>query len=78
MGTPGGATYKCNAGKNTKADLKNTRIMLYFGRSTFAAAVQGMDKTKPIIPDVLVHETYQDFLDGRDVFMETALKLISD
>jgi len=77
VGTPGGATYKCNAGKNTKVDLKNTRIMLYFGRSSFAAAVQGMDKTKPIMPDLPVHETYRDFLDGRDVFMETALSLIA-
>ena len=50
--------------------------MLYFGRSTFAAAVKGVDKTKPITPDYPVKETYQDFLTGKDVFMETALKLI--
>ncbi|MBE9511627.1 MAG: hypothetical protein IMY71_12185 [Bacteroidetes bacterium] len=78
LGTPGGATYKCNAGKNTNVDLKNTHIMLYFGRSSYAAAVQGMDKTKPIMPDVKVHETYRDFLDGRDVFIETALRLIAE
>ncbi|MCP4631559.1 MAG: hypothetical protein GY855_01440 [candidate division Zixibacteria bacterium] len=76
IGTESGATYKCNAGKDTEAHLKNTRIMLYFGRSTFAAAVKGMDKTKPIMPDYPVKVTYQDFLDGKDVFMETALKLI--
>ena len=74
VGTPSGATYKCNAGRNTQFDLKNTRIMVYFGRSTFAAAVQGMDKTKPIMPDIPVRETYTDFLNGKDVFMETALK----
>ncbi len=75
IGTPSGATYKCNAGKNLRVDMKNTRIMLYFGRSTFAAAVRGMDKRKPIMPDVPVEETYRDFLDGRDAFMETALTL---
>ncbi len=76
VGTPGGATYKCNAGKNTHIDLKNTRIMLYFGRSTFRAAVEGMDKTKPIMPDVMVRETYRDFLAGRDVYMDAALRLV--
>jgi len=76
VGTESGSTYKCNAGKNTEIHLKNTRIMLYFGRSTFAAAVKGMDKTIPIMPHYPVKETYRDFLHGRDVFMETALKLI--
>jgi hypothetical protein len=78
VGTPGGSTYKCNAGKNTNINLKNTRIMLYFGRSTFAAAVQGMDKTKPIMPDVSVNETYRNFLNRKDVFMGTAIKLINE
>lgn len=78
VGKKSGATYKCNAGKNTQIHLSNTNIMLYFGRSTFAAAVKGMDKTKPIIPDYPVIETYQDFLNGNDVFMETALMLMDN
>ena len=77
IGTPSGSTYICNAGKNTHAVLKNTRIMLYFGRSSFAAAVSGMDKTQPIFPDIYVNESYQDFLENRDVFMESALEQIS-
>lgn len=78
VGTPSGATYKCNAGKNTKVVIKNTGIMLYFGRSTYTAAVDGMDKTEPILPDIPVHETYRDFLIAKDVFLKTALKLISE
>ncbi|MBN2354538.1 hypothetical protein JXO59_00410 [candidate division KSB1 bacterium] len=78
IGTPGGATYKCNAGKNTHIDLKNTGIMLYFGRSTFAVAVEGMDKSQPIMPDVLVKESYRDFLEEKDIFMDTAFKFISN
>jgi len=78
IGTPSGATYTCNAGKNTRITLNNTRIMLYFGRSTFNAAVKGMDKTKPLMPDIPVQETYNDFLNGRDVYMETALKSITE
>jgi len=76
VGTPSGSTFKCNAGKNTHFRLNNTRIMLYIGRGTYAAAVKGMDKTKPIMPDYPVKETYQDFLGGKDVIMETALTLI--
>jgi len=77
IGTPSGASYKCNAGKNTTVVLINSRIMLYFGRSTYAAAVSGMDKTVPIIPDIHVNETYQDFLENRDVFMESAIEQIN-
>jgi len=76
VGTESGATYKCNAGKNTHYRLDNSQIMLYIGRGTYAAAVKDMDKTKPIVPDYLVNETYQDFLDGKDVFIETALEVI--
>ncbi|MCP4581142.1 MAG: hypothetical protein GY839_05955 [candidate division Zixibacteria bacterium] len=76
VGMESGSSYKCNAGKNTESNLNNTRIMLYIGRSTFAAAVEGMDKTKPIMPDYPVNETYRDFLDKKDVFREIALKLI--
>jgi len=78
VGTPSGATYKCNAGKNTNAVLKNTGIMLYFGRSTYAVAVDGMDKTEPILPDIPVNETYRDFLKGKDIFLKTALRLIGE
>jgi hypothetical protein len=78
VGTASGATYKCNAGKNTEVHLKNAGIILNFGRNTYAAAVQGMDKTKPIMPDYPVTQTYRDFLDDRDVFLETALELINN
>lgn len=76
VGTPSGSTYKCNAGSNTEARLDKTSLILTFGRSTFAAAVEGMDMASPIMPDTPVRVTYQDFLDGKDVFMETALDLI--
>ncbi len=76
VGTPSGATYKCNAGKNTEVRLDKTSFILTFGRSTYAAAVEGMDKAKPIMPEYPVKVTYQDFLDGKDGYMETALKLI--
>ena len=76
VGSEGGATYKCNAGKNMEIHLKNTRIMLYFGRSTFAAAVENMDKSHGILPDYAVEQTYRDFLDGKDTILEYTLELI--
>jgi hypothetical protein len=78
IGTPSGASYKCNAGKDTEICLDNTGFLLNFGRETFAAAVKGMDKTKPIMPDFYITQSYRDFLDGRDLFIETALKLINE
>ena len=76
VGTPSGSSYKCNAGKNAHFTLINTGIMLYIGRSTFAAAVEGMDKTKPVEPDYPVEFTYDDFLKRKDVVMDKALDLI--
>jgi len=76
VGTPSGSTYKCNAGKNTEVTLDKTSIILTLGRSTYAAAVKGLDKAKPILPDYPVKETYRDYLKGNDSYMETALKLI--
>ena len=77
IGTPSGATYKCNAGRDTEISLEQTGMILTFGRTTFAAAVTGMDKTKPILPDYPVQVTYKDFLKGRDVFMEKTWMLIN-
>ena len=78
VGTESGATYKCNAGRDTEFRLNNTKIMVYIGRSTFAAAVEGMDKTKPIIPDYPIHETLEDFLAGKDTTMDFILDLIKN
>ncbi len=77
VGTPSGATYKCNAGRNTEFRLDKTSLILTIGRGTFAAAVEGMDKAKPIMPDYPVKETCRDFLEGRDVYLEKALELIA-
>jgi predicted O-methyltransferase YrrM len=76
VGTPSGSTYKCNAGKNTEVRLDRTGLILTLGRSTYAAAVEGLDKAQPIQPDHPVHPTLRDYLEGKDVFLDTALKLI--
>ena len=50
--------------------------MLISGRSTYAAAVQDMDKTRGILPDYTVEQTYRDFLNSKDTVMEYTLELI--
>nr|NQU94507.1 hypothetical protein [Bacteroidota bacterium] len=55
VGTETGSTYICNAGRNGIKHLENTGIQLYFGRSSFAAAGKGMDKSKPIEPDYFIN-----------------------
>jgi len=37
-------------------------------QSTFAAALVGMDKKKPIVPNVPVRENLRDFPAGKDFF----------
>ncbi len=76
IGTPSGSTYKCNAGKDTEFRLQNTQMIITIGRSTYAAAVENMDKSAPIMPDVLVNETVDDFMMNRDRFMITAFEQI--
>jgi len=76
IGTEGGASYKCNAGKNTQFNLNNTKIMLYLGRSTYTAAVKNMDKTHGILPDHYVEQTYKDFLKDKDTILDFTFDLI--
>lgn len=76
VGVPSGATYKCNAGRNTEFRLDNTQMIITLGRSTYSAAVSGMDKRKPIMPDIMVNETYRGFLADKDPYLETAFSEI--
>jgi hypothetical protein len=76
IGTPGGSTYKCNAGRNTEFRLDNSQMIITIGRSTYSAAVRGMDKRSPIMPDILVEETYNDFIENRDSYLEKTLQQI--
>jgi hypothetical protein len=77
VGTPSGSTYKCNAGRNTEFRLDNSQIIITLGRSTYSAAVSGMDKRSPIMPDIRVNETYRDFLADRDPYLEAAFAEIA-
>ncbi|MEZ5000643.1 MAG: S41 family peptidase [Bacteroidales bacterium] len=73
IGTPAGATYKCNGGRDGVRTLENSKIMLYFTRASYAVAVTGMDKHIPVMPDILIEETPGDIAAGRDPAMETAI-----
>ena len=75
IGTPTGATYKCNAGKETEFRLTNTQMIITVGRKTYSVAVSNMLKSA-IIPDIFVYETMESFLSNTDLFLETALEQI--
>ena len=77
IGTPSGSTYKCNAGRNTEFRLDNSQMIITLGRSTYSAAVSGMDKRMPIMPDIIVNETYRGFLADKDPYLETAYSEIA-
>jgi len=77
IGTPTGANYKCNAGKNTEYILPNTGILLNIGTQTYATAVKDMDKMQPLIPDYLIVETFEDFINHRDVYLDKAYQIIN-
>ena len=77
VGTPSGATYKCNAGKNTEFRLQNSQMIITIGRSTYSVAVKDMDKIAPIMPDIYIHENCKDFIDNKDLFMDKALEQIN-
>lgn len=75
IGSPSGATYKCNAGRNTNFRLKNSQMIITIGRSTYAVAVKNMAKTS-ILPDIYVNGTLDDFLNHQDVFIKKAYEQI--
>lgn len=77
VGTESGGTYTCNAGNNGIRKLKNSGIQLYFATSSYATAVEGMDKSKPIQPDYYINESYKEFLKGKDIYMQTAFQIIA-
>lgn len=77
VGTPSGSTFKCNAGKNTTLYLEHSQLIITIGRNTYKAAVKDMDKASPIMPDIRVRESYNDFLGEKDVYITTAMKAIS-
>jgi len=75
IGTPSGATYKCNAGKDTEFRLNNTQIILTIGRTTYSAAVKNMAKSA-INPDIYVYENLESLQSNTDLFLQTALEQI--
>ncbi len=72
VGEETGGTYACNddhMGYTTTI----TGIMLHMARTTFTAAVQGMDRSRGIQPDVKVLPSVSSILAGKDNVMESAI-----
>jgi len=74
IGTPSAGNYRCTNVQDTSLD--NSGIMVYYGTSNYSSAVD-MNKDEPIMPDILIEETYDDFLENKDLFMIEAIKLLN-
>ena len=77
VGSELGSTYTCN-GSTRDIVLKNTTIILCIAhRHSYSVAVDGMDKTRGIIPDYAIEPTVNDLIEGNDVVKEFTLELIN-
>lgn len=74
IGTPSSGNYICSNSKHI--DLENSQIMVYYGTRAYATAVE-MDRTLPIMPDILIEESLESFISGRDLYMEKALEILA-
>ena len=77
VGTELGATYICN-GATRDIILENTRIILWTShRHSYSVAVEGMDKTRGIIPDYNIEPVIKELIEGKDTVKEFVLELIN-
>ncbi len=77
IGEESGGTYLCNDGSRT-LKLKNTGISCRIARVTFATTAKNLPKDRGIIPDQIVIQDIQDFVNNNDTVLNYALKLIKD
>ncbi len=77
VGVPSAGMYTCNGGGGN-IRLVYTRMQLIYTERDYAVAVRGMPPDQPIYPDIPVNETREDFLAGRDVYLEAALGWMKD
>jgi HEAT repeat protein len=77
IGEETGATYTCNDAHRSFL-LDHTRLQVGIATGTFATAVQGLSKSRGIVPDLCVQQTASDLADGRDTTLEYALSLCRD
>ena len=73
LGQPSAGNYRCTNVQDTT--LHHSEIMVYYGTSNYSTAVD-MDKTKPILPDILIDETYDDYMKGRDLYLKEAIRIL--
>ncbi|MBN2345020.1 MAG: hypothetical protein JXO51_01435 [Candidatus Aminicenantes bacterium] len=75
IGQESGSTFTCND-NSLEFTLPNTRIRGKVARTTFATAVEGMDRDRGIMPDHYVEPKIKDIIEGKDTILEYALELI--
>ena len=76
VGQTSGATYKChdNSGDVT---LPNTKLNLHIARMTFRTAVEGMNMSEGVIPDIKIEKSLSDWTDGGDSVIDSIYQIIN-
>jgi len=77
IGEESGGTYLCNDGSRT-IKLKNTGISCRIARITFTTTVENLPKHRGIIPDHIVVQDIQDFVNNNDTVLNYTLELIKN
>jgi hypothetical protein len=77
LGTETGGSYACNDASQGHR-LKHSGIELNLPNFTFRVAAVGLPRGGGIAPDHVIQPTIFDLIEGRDVVLEAALRLIGD
>lgn len=75
IGEPTGSSYRCTATQK-KIILKNTDINYIYSTEIFKTAVEGMEGTPSIEPDIFVSKTIDDYIKHRNAARLEAIRLI--
>ncbi len=74
VGSPSGSASTVN--DNKKEFISSTAgIKYYVARDTFSVDVNGFTESDGIAPDIAVHPTIEDYLQGRDPALDHAIKI---
>ena len=77
IGEESGGTYLCNDGSRT-LELKNTRISCRIARVTFTTTAKNLPRERGVIPDKIVVQNINDYVNNKDTVLNYTLNLIKN
>ena len=77
IGEESGGTYLCNDGSRTLR-LQNTGVSCRIARVTFTTTAKNLPRERGVIPDKIVVQNINDYINNIDTVLNYTLKLIKD